>query len=536
MQPKTSAHPQHETIFDIIVVGGGINGAGIAAEASQRGLKVAIYDAQDFAGATSSASSKLIHGGLRYLEHYEFRLVSEALAEREVLLKKAPHLVKPMRFRLPHEPHLRPTWMIRMGLFLYDHLGFRGKAPAIIKPHDAQADSTLEKSYRITLDPNVVKDTFKQGFEYSDCWVDDARLVILNILSAQEHGAETRNYCTVEKAYHKDGLWHVELFDQRTQTRSTRMSKTLVNATGPWVKSFLTQQTQLTSPYGVRMIKGSHIVVPQIHDEPYAYILQNSDHRIVFVIPYLEKYSLIGTTDVEYHGNPREASISEQEQDYLIEIVNQHFKHQIRREDIVYQYSGVRPLCDDESDSPQAITRDYTLALDESCPSILSIFGGKLTTYRKLAQAALEKLEPYLPNLEPEPKIPSTLPGSEHYDYSMLYHDLTQAYPFIASELIQRWLTSYGSRVSTTLLRNVSCTADLGSELIPGLFTKEVDYLLEFEHVYHVDDVLWRRTKLGIEANEEQVTIVDNYLRQKRNSEQGTVAETTSPLTEIIKE
>ncbi len=260
-------------VLDIIVVGGGINGAGIAVDAAGRGLKVGLYEAKDFASATSSASSKLIHGGLRYLEHYEFRLVGESLAEREVLLRKAPHIAKPMRFRLPHRPFLRPAWMIRAGLFLYDHLGKRTSLPA---------------SKKIALNAGVVtKNEMKMGFEYSDCWVDDARLVILNAMQARELGSEVKNYCRVESARRVDELWHVTLFDEKTQTRFARRSHALVNATGPWVKQFIDEQIEITSPYGIRLIKGSHIIVPKIHDEEQAYILQNEDKRIVFVIPIL---------------------------------------------------------------------------------------------------------------------------------------------------------------------------------------------------------------------------------------------------------
>lgn len=368
--------------LDLIVIGGGINGAGIAADAAGRGLTVGLYEASDYASATSSASSKLIHGGLRYLEHYEFRLVSEALAEREVLLRKAPHIAQPMRFRLPHRPFLRPAWMIRCGLFLYDNLGKRTTLPASKTVNLAQS--------------GLLKPEMKVGFEYSDCWVDDARMVLLNVLAAKENGAETRNYCRVEAARREGGVWVVTIRDVMTDQTFERKAKALVNAAGPWVKQFFDDGLEQESPRNIRLIKGSHIVVPRIHDEPQAYILQNKDNRIVFMIPYLDKFSIIGTTDVEYKGDPREVAISDDEVDYLIDIVNQHFVQQLTTEDVVWTYSGVRPLCDDESDSPQAITRDYTLELDAELDQapLLSVFGGKLTTYRKLGEAALKKLEP----------------------------------------------------------------------------------------------------------------------------------------------
>lgn len=493
-----------DSLLDLIVVGGGINGAGIAADAASRGMQVGLYEARDFAGATSSASSKLIHGGLRYLEHYEFRLVGEALAEREVLLKKAPHIVKPMRFRLPHQPYLRPAWMIRTGLFLYDHLG--GKR------------TSLDKSRKVRLNAgHTTTEDLKVGFEYSDCWVDDARMVVLNVMQAEEAGAEVRNYCSVEKAQRESNHWLVTLFDERTQTRFTRRSKALVNATGPWVKHFLTENIELNSPYGIRLIQGSHIVVPKIHDEEQAYILQNEDKRIVFVIPYMDKYSLIGTTDVEYHGDPRKVAISDKERDYLIDVVNRHFEHKIAKSDIVFEYSGVRPLCDDESDSPQAITRDYTLTLDGS-PSkvpVVSVFGGKLTTYRKLAESALHHLQPFFPGLPEGNTDTSLLPGAESYDLDHWQTELHRHLPTLDPLVIKRWLTSYGSRVATVMLRDVDNLSDLGEELAPHVYAKEIDYLMEYEYIYRLEDVIWRRSKLGIGMSDADKGRIQTYIEQK---------------------
>jgi len=365
---------------DLIVIGGGINGAGIAADAAGRGLSVLMLEAQDLACATSSASSKLIHGGLRYLEHYEFRLVSEALAEREVLLKMAPHIAFPMRFRLPHRPHLRPAWMIRVGLFMYDHLGKRTSLPG-------------SKSLRFDSD-SVLKPEIVRGFEYSDCWVDDARLVVLNAQEVVKRGGEVRTRTRVTRAWREKGLWMVEAEDVDSGKTFTWRAKGLVNAAGPWVKQLFDDSLKLKSPYGIRLIKGSHIVVPRVHTQKQAYILQNEDNRIVFVIPWMDEFSIIGTTDVEYKGDPKSVKIDDNEIDYLLKVFNEHFKKDLARDDIVWTYSGVRPLCDDESDSPQAITRDYTLDVrdDEGKAPLLSVFGGKLTTYRKLAEHALEKL------------------------------------------------------------------------------------------------------------------------------------------------
>ena len=321
---------------DLIVIGGGINGAGIAVDAAGRGLSVLMLEANDLACATSSASSKLIHGGLRYLEHYEFRLVSEALAEREVLLKMAPHLAIPMRFRLPHRPHLRPAWMIRIGLFMYDHLGKRTSLPG---------SNGLRFGSESVLKPEIVR-----GFEYSDCWVDDARLVLANAQMVEKKGGEVKTRTRATAARRENGLWIVEAEDIDTGEKFSWKARGLVNATGPWVKQFFDDGMHLPSPYGIRLIKGSHIVVPRVHTQKQAYILQNEDKRIVFVIPWMDEFSIIGTTDVEYKGDPKNVEIDESEVNYLLKVYNAHFKKQLSRDDVVWTYSGVRPLCDDESD------------------------------------------------------------------------------------------------------------------------------------------------------------------------------------------
>ncbi|WP_394145235.1 glycerol-3-phosphate dehydrogenase [Vibrio atypicus] len=499
-------HNATTTPLDLIIIGGGINGAGIAADATGRGLSVGLYEANDFASATSSASSKLIHGGLRYLEHYEFRLVSEALAEREVLLSKAPHIAQPMRFRLPHRPFLRPAWMIRCGLFLYDHLGKRTTLPA-------SRSIDLAKS-------GLLKAEIKKGFEYSDCWVDDARLVLLNVMAAQENGAEIRNYCRVEKAIREGDLWRVTIFNTTTGERLERQAKALVNAAGPWVKQFYDDGLEQPSPRNIRLIKGSHIVVPRIHEEPQAYILQNKDNRIVFMIPYLDKFSIIGTTDVEYKGDPREVAISEEETDYLIDIVNQHFVQQLSREDVVWTYSGVRPLCDDESDSPQAITRDYTLELEaefDQAP-ILSIFGGKLTTYRKLAESAMRKLAPYFPAMGKPWTANQALPGG---NFSCSREELAQTiqtqFPWMALPLIERYVTQFGS-YTWKLLEGINDETDLGiqfSQGAHGVYQAEIDYLIRHEFAQTNEDILWRRTKLGLYMNEEEQAELERYIQNQ---------------------
>ncbi|WP_210446674.1 glycerol-3-phosphate dehydrogenase [Vibrio crassostreae] len=506
---QNNSNNSTSSTLDLIVIGGGINGAGIAADAAGRGLNVGLYEANDFASATSSASSKLIHGGLRYLEHYEFRLVSEALAEREVLLRKAPHVAQPMRFRLPHRPFLRPAWMIRCGLFLYDNLGKR---------------TTLPGSKTVNLAKSgLLKPEMKTGFEYSDCWVDDARMVLLNVLAAKENNAEVRNYCRVEKAHREGGIWHVTILDVMTNQRFERKAKALVNAAGPWVKQFFDDGLEQASPRNIRLIKGSHIVVPRIHDEPQAYILQNKDNRIVFMIPYLDKFSIIGTTDLEYKGDPRNVAIDDVEVDYLIDIVNQHFVKQLGREDVVWTYSGVRPLCDDESDSPQAITRDYTLELDAELDQapLLSIFGGKLTTYRKLGEAALKKLEPHLTNMGAPWTANNTLPGGNFScSREQLAKMIHTKYPWASEALLLRYVTQFGT-YTWKLLEGANSKADLGiqfSSEAHGVYQVEVDYLINEEMAMTDEDILWRRTKLGLYMSESEQQAVTDYLKEKLQS------------------
>ncbi|BBV02441.1 MULTISPECIES: glycerol-3-phosphate dehydrogenase [Providencia] len=493
---------------DLIVIGGGINGAGIAADAAGRGLSVLLLEAQDLASATSSASSKLIHGGLRYLEHYEFRLVSEALAEREVLLRLAPHIAFPMRFRLPHQPHLRPAWMIRIGLFLYDHLGKRVSLPS---------SKGLKFNQNSVLKPELTK-----GFEYSDCWVDDARLVVLNAQEVVRKSGEVRTRTKVTRAYRENGLWVVEAQDLRTGETHTWKAKGLVNATGPWVKEFFDDGLKLKSPYGIRLIKGSHIVVPRAHDEPQAYILQNEDNRIVFVIPWMDEFSIIGTTDVEYKGDPKDVKIDENEVNYLLKVYNDHFKKQLTVSDIVWDYSGVRPLCDDESDSPQAITRDYTLDIhdEQGQAPLLSVFGGKLTTYRKLAEAAVNKLATYYPNAGGPWTKNGQLPGGdiEGCDRDGYARVLRQHYQWLPEGLALRFARTYGSN-SKLILEGANSLSDLGEAFSANVYEAELRYLVKHEWVTELDDAIWRRTKLGMWLNEEEKQRIAQWLAKNGLSE-----------------
>ncbi|WP_368219829.1 glycerol-3-phosphate dehydrogenase [Aeromonas sp. R7-2] len=472
--------------YDLVVVGGGINGVGIAADAAGRGLKVALFEASDLASATSSNSSKLIHGGLRYLEHYEFRLVKEALAEREVLLGMAPHIARPMRFRLPHRPHLRPAWMIRAGLFLYDNLAKRDK---------------LKGSCGLRFLPqDGLKSGINKGFEYSDAWVDDARLVVLNAMLARDKGADVQTRTRCVKAVRGSKHWTLTL-EREGGEQFTVSCRGLVNAAGPWVKTFYDESLSEKSPRGIRLIKGSHMIVPRIHEREEAYILQNEDNRIVFVIPYQQDYSLIGTTDVEHKGSPREAKISDAEINYLCKVVNTHFTRQISPADVVWTYAGVRPLCDDESDSPQAVTRDYTLELsgESDGAPLLSVFGGKLTTYRKLAQAACNKLKPWFSQMGEDWTANSRLPGGE-FDCSVreLARAFALEFDWLDDRSALRIAESYGAHARLWLKE------ERGQHFGAGLYESEVRYLIAREWAHSLEDILWRRSKLGLRLSESE--------------------------------
>lgn len=488
------SHP----VYDVVVVGGGINGVGVAVDAVGRGLSVFLCEKDDLASHTSSASSKLIHGGLRYLEHKEFRLVREALAEREILLAKAPHIIRPLRFIMPHQPHLRPAWLIRTGLFFYDHLGKREK---------------LAGSKHITFDAatSPLKAEITQGFEYSDCAVDDARLVVLNAIQARERGAHIATQTRCTSAYRENGLWVIHL--ENTQGSYTVQAKALVNAAGPWVAQFIQQNLKQKSPYGLRLIQGSHIVVPKIYAGDKAFILQNDDHRIVFAIPYLDRYTLIGTTDHEYQGDLNKVAITQPEMDYLLDVYNDHFKHQLGPQDILYTYSGVRSLCDDESDNPSAITRDYTLALSqEQDAPLLSVFGGKLTTYRKLAESAMTYLQPFFPTMKKSWTEKALLPGAENLvSVELLIQQISQAVQDVSVQLASRWAHAYGSRV-WIFLNNISMLHELGQDFGHGLYAQEVDYLVNQEWAIKSSDILWRRSKLGLEFTETEIQALDEYL------------------------
>lgn len=493
--------------YDIAVIGGGVNGTGIAADAAGRGLNVFLCEQNDFASGTSSTSSKLIHGGLRYLEHYEFRLVKEALAEREVLLKKAPHLVSPLKFTLPHRPHLRPAWMIRSGLFLYDHLSRRNSLPRARKVRFG--------------DNSPLHDNMKVGFEYYDCWVDDARLVITNALDAERHGASinVQTECVAARFDEETDHWILTMRDRLGQRQFDIRAKHIVNASGPWLNHFLENAfDDFKVPRRIRLIKGSHIIVPRTLDTDGAYILQNEDKRIVFVLPYLDDFTIIGTTDKEYFGSPEEVSIEEWESDYLLNIYNQHFSKALSKKDIVSTYSGIRPLCDDESDDPSAITRDYTLELHErsKLSVVLSIYGGKITTYRKLAEAAMRTLQPYLTTKTLAWTKESPLPGAAVYGQSLkdIKERIAKTVPWLDHLRLERFARSYGL-LCLAFLETAGKPQDLGEDFGSGLSQAEVDYLIEKEWARCADDILWRRSKLGLRLSEEQVKHLQNYIGKK---------------------
>nr|WP_297400555.1 glycerol-3-phosphate dehydrogenase [uncultured Marinobacter sp.] len=492
---------EHEQ-FDVVVVGGGVNGTGIAMDAAGRGLKVLLCEMNDLASATSSNSSKLIHGGLRYLEHYEFRLVKEALAERESLLRNSPHIMWPMRFRLPHRPHLRPAWMIRTGLFLYDHLAKREILPG-------------SKSIRFGNDDPLKPDITK-GFEYSDGWVDDARLVVLTARKAQQFGASimTRTKCV--KAERGKSNWTVTLRDMTNDAEKTVSARMIVNASGPWVSKLFGETLSMPAPKMIRMVKGSHIVVPRLNKEEEAYILQNEDERIVFVIPYEDNFSLIGTTDVDYEGDPKKAKISPEETDYLLGVVNSHFKRQLAPEDVVWSYSGVRPLMDDEGSDAQKASRDYSfeVSYEKGKAPLISVFGGKITTYRKLAEAATNKLCQFFPEAGGRWTKTAVLPGGDFDSQDNLAKRLGEDFPWLPEALISRYVRTYGT-TSYDILEGCSSVADLGIHFTGTLYEKEVAHLMKTEWAMTSEDILWRRTKQGLYANDRMIEALDRYLMDK---------------------
>jgi glycerol-3-phosphate dehydrogenase len=497
--------------YDLAIIGGGVNGCGIARDAAGRGLSVFLCEMNDLASGTSSWSTKLVHGGLRYLEYYEFRLVREALMEREVLWKIAPHIIHPLRFVLPHHAGLRPAWLLRLGLFLYDHLGGRKLLPPT---------RTLDLRTDVTGKP-LAPGRFTKGFEYSDCAVDDARLVVLNARDAAERGATIRTRTRAIETRQRDGRWQVTVEDAVTGARTTIFARVLVNAAGPWVHEFLAGTIGVNARANVRLVQGSHIVVPKLYDHDRAYILQNADGRIVFTIPYQDDYTLIGTTDRDYDGDPAAAKATQEEIDYLCRSVSEYFAKAVEPADVVWTYSGVRPLYDDGASEAKAATRDYVFELDAKSDAapVLSVFGGKITTYRKLSEEALERVAPYLPKIESKGNWTgrTALPGGEFdvQGLDALIASLRTSYPFLSKAHATRLAHAYGTR-ATKLLGEASSLSDLGQDFGATLTEVEVRYLMAQEWALSAEDIVWRRSKLGLRMSPDQVAALDRWIARER--------------------
>jgi glycerol-3-phosphate dehydrogenase len=492
--------------YDLLIVGGGINGAAIARDASGRGLSVLLCERDDIAAHTSSASTKLIHGGLRYLEQFQFALVGKSLAERKLLLRSAPHIIWPLRFVLPHQPHLRPAWMIRIGLFLYDRLGgrrgrgLRGSRSINLRKHVAGRPLT---------------DGFIHGFVYSDAWVQDARLCVLNVMNAAENGAAvlTRTACLA--ARREGAHWIADLLGQDGSRRQVQ-ARALVNATGPWVTRFLDDVAHLPHAHHLRLVKGSHIVVPRLFKHPYAYIFQQPDRRIVFAIPFELDFTLIGTTDVEYRGDPGIVRIDDDEIAYLCKAASRYFRHPVTAAEVVWSYSGVRPLLDDHSDQASEITRDYLLAFDHDGAPLLNVFGGKLTTARKLAEEAVDALAGLLDAPHEAWTGEALLPGGDlpDGDFEAFLEEFTLGRPWLPDALALRLCRNYGTR-ALRIVAGVSTLDGLGAHFGAGLYAAEVDYLIAAEWAGDADDILWRRTKLGLRIDSVGQERLQNHVSQR---------------------
>ncbi|MCO5093507.1 glycerol-3-phosphate dehydrogenase [Bosea sp. (in: a-proteobacteria)] len=487
--------------YDLAVIGGGINGCGIARDAAGRGACVVLFEQDDLASATSSRSTKLIHGGLRYLEHYEFRLVREALMERERLWAIAPHIIAPLRFVLPHHAGLRPAWLLRLGLLLYDHIGGRKLLPAT---------RTLDLAHDAAGKP--LKDDAAKAFEYSDCWVEDARLVVLNAMDAAVRGASIRTRTRITAARRENGLWRLE-----TEGGGTVWARSLVNAAGPWVGAVLNGVIHTDAKASVRMVQGSHIVVPRLYDHDRCYIFQNGDGRIVFAIPYEHDFTLIGTTDRDYHGDPAQVAATPEEIAYLCAAASEYFRSAVMPESVVWTYSGVRPLYDDGASRAQEATRDYVLTLDapQGQAPLLSIFGGKITTYRRLAEAAIARLAPHAPWAARATWTEvGALPGGDFPvgGFAALVNAIAAAYPWLVRRTVTRLARAYGTR-ARDILAGSTGIADLGRHFGADLYEREVRYLMAAEWARRAEDVLWRRGKLGLRLSPRESAALDDFMQ-----------------------
>jgi glycerol-3-phosphate dehydrogenase len=507
--------------FDVFIIGGGINGCGIARDAAGRGLTVGLAEMNDLGSATSSASTKLFHGGLRYLEFFEFGLVRKALVEREVLLKNMPHISWPMRFVLPYHKDMRfendtptskllstfmpwmkgrrPAWLIRLGLFLYDNLGGRKILPGT---------KTVDLTTADTGAP--LKGKFQKAYEYSDCWVEDARLVVLNARDAEDRGATIMTRTKVISAARVDGRW--EIVTEHDGTQETHTARALVNACGPWVENIVRDVARLNTSEGVRLVRGSHIVTKKLFDHDKSYFFQGVDGRIIFAIPYEMDFTLIGTTDAEHENLSEKPYATDEEQDYLCAFASQYFEKPVTRDDVVWTYSGVRPLYDDGAKSATAATRDYVLSLDENGAPLLNIFGGKITTYRKLAENALKKLTPLIGGGDPW-TADAALPGGDFKvnERDQLVADLAADYPFVDARWALRLIKAYGTE-ARAILGEAKAAADLGQDFGATLTEAEVKWLMAREYACSAEDVVWRRSKLGLRLTADQIAALDAFM------------------------
>ena len=495
-------------IYDLFVIGGGVNGCGIARDAAGRGLSVFLAEQNDLASGTSSASTKLIHGGLRYLEHYEFRLVREALIEREVLLKSAPHIIWPLRFVLPHHHGLRPRPLIRLGLFLYDHLGGRKILPPT-RIVDLRSDETGKP----------LKEEFTRGYEYSDCWVEDARLVVLSARDAQNHGAIIRTQTKCTAARRVDGVWELSISGNGGKQETIR-ARVLINASGPWVSAVLGEVLGRNAPDKIRMVKGSHIVVDKLYDHDRCYIFQNADGRICFAIPYEQNFTLIGTTDEDYEGDPGNPRISDSETGYLLAAVGEYFRRPVKREQLRWAYSGIRPLYDDGASKAQEATRDYVLKLETPAGEapLLSVFGGKITTFRKLAEAAMEKIAPFFPSAGKPWTAAASLPGGDfsYAEVETLIAGLQRKYSFMTSRNVRRMFRAYGTEAES-IFDGARFGQDMGRNF--GMLTeREIDHMVTREWARTADDILWRRSKLGLHLSTQEQDALRRHLAPEAKS------------------
>ena len=489
-------------MYDLFIIGGGINGCSIARDAAGRGIKVFLAEMNDLASGTSSASTKLIHGGLRYLEHYEFRLVREALIEREVLLKSAPHIIWPLRFILPHHQGLRPRWLIRLGLFMYDHLGGRK-----ILPPTRSVDLTTD----VTGAP--LKEEFTKAFEYSDCWVEDSRFVVLNARDAANRGAVIRTRTKVQSARRIDGGWSINIVGSDGKIETIE-AKVLLNSAGPWVSEVLSTVIGRNDPDKIRMVKGSHLVVDKLYDHDRCYIFQNADSRICFAIPYENDFTLIGTTDEDHKGDPGKPEITEAETNYLLAAVSEYFKKPVTRNLVRWSYSGIRPLYDDGASKAQEATRDYVLKVDqpESQAPLLSVFGGKITTSRKLAEHALEKLAAFFPNAGAPWNRDAQLPGGDIAvgDVAKYIEAKKKTYSFLKPANVVRMFKAYGTEIDN-IIGEARFASDLGKFFGP-VSEREIEFLRTNEWVTCADDILWRRSKLGLHMSAEEQIALQDYM------------------------